>query len=251
MPQFIRALVALVLTIAPAWKALAQATEVVGQPGTGMLVPLLGTVLLCFAAFLVWRLMRGKGERRSTLALLVVMLLASIGAELNVVRLFADNLEQQAAAETRRIESLRLMDMLRQTSDDLTRMARTYVTTGDQRYRDYFNQILDIRAGLAPRPLQYERVYWDLVIATGRPPRASGEAIALQDLFRQQGLSSEELGFLRQAEEESNRLAGIEARAMNAMVGRFSDATGQFSVAGDPDPALAEELLYGDEYHGV
>ena len=251
MPLFVRALVVPVLTIAPTWRALAQGTEVVGQPGTGMLVPLLGTVLLCFAAFLVWRLMRGKGERRSTLALLVVMLLASIGAELYVVRLFADNLEQQAAAETRRIESLRLMDMLRQTSDDLTRMARTYVTTGDQRYRDYFNQILDIRAGLAPRPLQYDRVYWDLVIATGRPPRASGEAIALQDLFRQQRLSSEELGFLRQAEEESNRLAGIEARAMNAMVGRFSDATGQFSVTGDPDPALAEELLYGDEYHGV
>ena len=251
MPPFVRALIALVLTLAPAWQALAQAQDEVKQSGTTILIPLLGVVLLCFAAFLVWRLMRGRGERRSTLAVLVVMLLASIGAELYVVRLVADNLEQQTAAENRRSDSLRLMDMLRQTSDDLTRLARTYASTGDQRYRDYFNQILDIRSGAAPRPLQYDRVYWDLVIATGRPPRADGETIALQELFRQQGLSSEELGFLRQAEEESNRLALIEDRAMNAMLGRFVDAAGQYSIFGEPDAALATELLYGDEYHGV
>ena len=71
------------------------------------------------------------------------------------------------------------MDELRQSSDDLTRMARTYAATGDQRFVDYFNQILDIRSGKAPRPLQYGRVYWDLVIASGiemmgRVPMGSG-----------------------------------------------------------------------------
>ena len=49
----------------------------------------------------------------------------------------------------------------------------------------YFNRILDIRSGDAPRPLQYDRVYWDLVIANGSPPRAAGEPVALKNLLSQ------------------------------------------------------------------
>ena len=56
---------------------------------------------------------------------------------------------------------------LRQSSDDLTRMARTYAVTGDERYRQYFQEILDIRNGAAPRPENYRLAYWDLVTAGG------------------------------------------------------------------------------------
>ena len=84
--------------------------------------------------------------------------------------------ELQSTADTTRSDSLRVMDELRQSSDDLTRMARTYAATGDQRFVDYFNQILDIRSGKAPRPLQYGRVYWDLVIASGSAPQQANRS---------------------------------------------------------------------------
>src|SRR4029077_9118967 len=74
-----------------------------------------------------------------------------------------------AQAEARRYRSYKLADELRQSSDDLTRMARLYVVTGDPRYREYFEQILAIRDGQAPRPLDYGNVYWDFVVAWGKP----------------------------------------------------------------------------------
>ena len=190
-----------------------------------------------------------RGENKSSRALLFLILLASIVGELFLLNSYVGVQKQQSVADVTRGESLRLMDVLRQSSDDLTRMARTYAATGDPRFVDYFNQILDIRSGKAPRPLQYDRVYWDLVIASGRAPRAAGEPVALADLLAQLGLSSEELTLLRQAEAESDRLAIIESQAMNAMIGRFANADGRFTILGEPDTALARQLLYGDEYH--
>ena len=46
-----------------------------------------------------------------------------------------------------------LADELLQSSDDLTRMARSYVITGDIKYKRYFGEIYDIREGKQPRPL--------------------------------------------------------------------------------------------------
>ena len=66
----------------------------------------------------------------------------------------------------------KLADELRQSSDDLTRMARTYVVTGDVRYEEYFNRILEIRNGEAPRPENHGGMYWDFVGVSDvdRPP---------------------------------------------------------------------------------
>src|SRR4029453_15410949 len=66
--------------------------------------------------------------------------------------------------EGRPYQSYKLADELRQGSDDLTRMARLYAVTGEARYQVYFDRILDIRDGRAPRPLDYGNVYWDFVI---------------------------------------------------------------------------------------
>src|SRR6185295_17263777 len=66
-------------------------------------------------------------------------------------------------ATSLRYASYLLADELRQSSDDLTRMARTYVTTGDAKFERMYWEILAIRNGEAPRPRHYERIYWDLV----------------------------------------------------------------------------------------
>ena len=128
-----------------------------------------------------------------------------------------------------------LADELRQTSDDLTRMARTYAATGDESYRRYFQEILDIRNGSAPRPLDYHLVYWDLVTAGGERPRTAGEAVALHTLMEEAGVTEAELALLTGAEDESNRLTGLESRAFEAV--RAGDA------------AAAQQLLHSADYH--
>jgi methyl-accepting chemotaxis protein len=75
-----------------------------------------------------------------------------------------------------------LADQLRQSSDDLTRMARTYVVTGDARYRKYYQEILDIRDGRKPRPDRYFYAYWDLVLADAQTPQVSNGPAILRSL---------------------------------------------------------------------
>ena len=80
-----------------------------------------------------------------------------------------------------------LADELRQSSDDLTRMARAYVATGNSEFEREYWAILDIRNGKIPRPVDYNRIYWDFVIATGEKPRPDGETISLRDLMIKEG----------------------------------------------------------------
>ena len=134
-----------------------------------------------------------------------------------------------------REQAHRLADELRQSSDDLTRMARTYVVTGDERYRHYFQEILDIRNGDAPRPNDYHLVYWDLVVADGERPREAGAAVALRSLMEDAGITAEELADLAASEDESNLLTGLENQA--------------FAAVANGDRETAKELLYAADYH--
>lgn len=150
--------------------------------------------------------------------------------------------------EQRRFASYKLADELRQSSDDLTRMARLYVTTGDERFADHFNEVLAIRMGKAPRPREYDLVYWDLVTEDGARPRESGEAISLDDLMVEQGFSVEEFRKLTEAREKSDKLVGMENVAMNAVRGRFADDRGGFTRTADPDLDLARSIMFGPDY---
>jgi sigma-B regulation protein RsbU (phosphoserine phosphatase) len=153
-----------------------------------------------------------------------------------------------AGAEARRYQSYKLADELRQSSDDLTRMARLYAVTGEARYQAYFDRILAIRDGQAPRPLDYGNVYWDFVMAWGKPPRRDGAAVSLEQLMREARFTDDELALLQQAKHRSDALVALEAQAIHAVQGRFLDDRGRFTVVGRPDMDLARRLLHGPEY---
>ncbi|MBW0098084.1 response regulator [Pseudonocardia sp. KRD-184] len=157
-------------------------------------------------------------------ALLTVLLLLSLAAERST--------HDSADAEARRATSLRLADELRQTSDDLTRMARSYVATGEPRYRIWFEEILAIRAGTAPRPVAYDQIYWDVVSDTGVRPTPFGPPEDFAAVAARAGFEPGELRLLAVARERSDALARIEQRA--------------FALIGQPDRATA--LLYGEDY---
>jgi len=133
-----------------------------------------------------------------------------------------------------RYASHNLVEELRQSSDDLSRMARSYVATGEQIYRINYQEILDIREGRAPRPRNYQNVYWDLVQTNGQRPRASETAVPLMQLMRDAQLAPDELALLATAKNESDKLTGVEIAAM--------DLRGA-------DPARATAMLYDAAYH--
>ncbi len=209
-------------------------------------ISVIGIVLLILV-FLYLR--RVQGEKKAILILLVIILLAGVCAEVVVIRSLVNTNDARSKAEIVRLESLRTIDHMRLEINELTRMARSFVGTGEVRFQTYFNRILAIRNGDAPRPLEYDNTYWDYVVASGRAPRSSGAPLSFDTLVLQTGFEPEEIVALRSAQSKSEVLVELGQGAMNAVLGVFEDKNGAFIERGAPNHALARKLLYGERFH--
>ncbi|MGI2022148.1 methyl-accepting chemotaxis protein [Shewanella glacialipiscicola] len=149
-----------------------------------------------------------------------------------------------------RYQSYQVADELRQSSDDLTRFARTYAVTGDEKYEKMYMDILAIRNGEKPRPEKYHQIYWDLVLNYGDKPKPDGAKVVLKTKMQALGFSDEEFRYLEEAQQNSDALVAIEVKAMNAIKGLFIDPNTQtYTVKGEPNLAMARELLHSEQYH--
>jgi methyl-accepting chemotaxis protein len=146
-----------------------------------------------------------------------------------VTVLLVQNQRSLTSAEENRYTSYLLADELRQSSDDLTRLARTYVVTGEKRYEDDYWKILDVR--------------------NGKTPRADGRTVALKQLMQNAGFTDAEFGRLEAAERNSNGLVTTETIAMNAVKGQFDDGRGGYTNQGAPDAEMARRIMFDEKYH--
>ena len=145
---------------------------------------------------------------RQLLAVLLVLVLL-LSALLSVVTLLqVRTATDRTNAERQRVTSFRLSDQMRQSSNDLTRMVRLYVTTGDPRYREYYDEILEIRSGDAPRPKVYDSSFWDHVLANPDEEIATGPPASLVELMRRAQFSPEEFAALNASLRASNGPSG-------------------------------------------
>lgn len=139
-----------------------------------------------------------------------------------------------------RQQSLLLMWELRQSSDDLTRMVRSYVITGSPLYKRHFQEIMDVRDGAHPVPGQPWNVYWDLVMDDDSRPRPFGETAGLLERMKKAGFTSAELEKLQTAKAHSDELTRIEIAAM-----RLIEDTPPPS---DATTLAASRMLYSPDY---
>jgi methyl-accepting chemotaxis protein len=181
-------------------------------------------------------------------AIFLLSLALSVISLWALFRVAGKQAEANRVTETR-YQSYLLADELRQSSDDLTRLARTYVVTGDARYEQQYLDILDIRNGKKPRPAHYERIYWDFVAAGVPVPASTGPAVPLAELMRKAGFSEQEFAKLREAQANSDGLVKTEVIAMNAVKGRFDDGSGNFTKTGPPDLEMARAIMHDAQYH--
>jgi PAS domain S-box-containing protein len=140
--------------------------------------------------------------------------------------------------------SYQLANQLRQSSDELTRMVRTYVVTGDPSFKANYQTILDIRNGIKPRPAGYFYIYWDLVLANplARQPN-DGPAIALLELIRQTGFTEAEFAKLVEAKTNSDELTVLEFQAM-----KMAESDDDFAPA---KQISAQMMLHDANYHRI
>ncbi len=170
----------------------------------------------------------------------------SVAVVINKYQKSTINLED---AYNMQYKSLILADELRQSSDDLTRMARTYVITGNSMYEEQYKTVLAIRNGELPRPKRYNGIFWDFLSIDGSIPKLDGEKIPLRELMKNANFPESELNMLFTSQNESDDLTKLEHKAMNAIKGIFLDKDGNYTIKGKPDFALARELMHSKEYH--
>ena len=186
---------------------------------------------------------------RKILLFSFVMLVAELVALGLVLTLIISGQQELAKTEKLRYRAFKVADELQQSSDDLTKMARTYVSTGDAAFEQYFGEILEIRDGKKTRPRNYGRIYWDFVAAGQKVPGSPKPAISLNAQMKALNLTTEEVKQLRIAKANSDALVAIENRAMNAVKGLFNE-DGQI-VQRAPDLDLARTLMFGERYHAA
>lgn len=117
-----------------------------------------------------------------------------------------------------RYQSLQLANEMRQSSDELTRLVRTYSLTADSRYQQQYNDIIAVR--------------------NGDKPRADGEQISLLDLMAKNGFTKQEFDQLQEMQKRSAALVQLETQAMQAV--QSNGANGR---------QHAQNILFDDEYH--
>ncbi|CCO48090.1 putative TWO-COMPONENT SENSOR PROTEIN HISTIDINE PROTEIN KINASE [Vibrio nigripulchritudo SOn1] len=137
-------------------------------------------------------------------------------------------------------ELIKMGNELKQSSDNLTKFARAYAVTGDTKWKQLFQRVLDVRNGKAPLPPGHEYDYWD-VIATENNLQFSLEPGFVGDTFLQRinkaGMSETEVNNLALALSTSDQLVKLE-----------EDAFKQIELATAQGRRNALDLLYGQTY---
>ncbi|MES2199948.1 MAG: adenylate/guanylate cyclase domain-containing protein [Chlamydiota bacterium] len=192
--------------------------------------------------------MKMKFKKDRFLVLFFVFLGATLLVLLSCLLLLFRYQVEETENFKRSYESYVIAGEMRQSSDDLTKMVRLYVLTGDKKYVDAYNEILTIRNGVSLRPLDYDLVYWDFVLDPNKRPRPYGPAISLQQLMTLQGFSQKEFSLLKESQLRSNTLVEMEREAIHAMQGLYNNGSGDYLIKGAPNPELARRLVSNQEY---
>ena len=193
---------------------------------------------------IVSKLFRSK-KFQMFLVVLCIVLMPALGIIFINIQGVSSQLEQASA---RQLNSYKLADELRQSSDDLTRLVRSYVATAGKNpsFEEQYNAILDIRNGKSPRPEEYSRIYWDFVAGGIKKPRPdSNIIIALKDLMKQEGFTEAEFKKLEETETRSNVLVNLEVKAFE-MIKNLNKAEPEKR---DEILKTALDLVNGKDYH--
>jgi len=140
-----------------------------------------------------------------------------------------------------RFDSHGIADELLQTSNDLSRMVRTYVVTRDPKYKKAYFDILAIRDGKKERPGHYHAAYWDLYLSSTAHHEIIIEPKPLLSKLQDIGITEEEYKVLQTAKNASDALSLIEKKAFELVDSSNSNSKETFHAAID--------MLHDAAYH--
>jgi diguanylate cyclase (GGDEF)-like protein/PAS domain S-box-containing protein len=154
--------------------------------------------------------------------------------------LYIYSAKQVDRAHDMRHKSFLVADELRQASDDLTRMARSFIATGNPIYKQSYQAIIAIAEGKLPRPKDYTNSYWELALV-GKQPQATEAPMSMLELFLANGFTLQELDVLKASKISADALTNTELAAM-ALVEQAGPEL-------ETNRRQALSMVFGDDYN--
>jgi hypothetical protein len=145
---------------------------------------------------------------------------------------------------------MELMSEVRLEIELLGRLVSSYVSTATPRYLIYYYDILGIREGSKPRPVDLPSAYWDEVIAGLRPyqPLATGQPLSLIERAGRLGVDADEQRTVSRILTLAEQMKQVEQIAFAATQGLYDPVKREFVSESVPQPAYAAQLLHGQDY---
>ena len=149
-----------------------------------------------------------------------------------------------------RQESMALINEVRHEVDLLGRLVSSYVSTADPRFLIYYYEILAIREGSKPRPVNLPTAYWEEVIAGADiyVVPTSGHLQPLVEKTSQLGFDDNEQVRVRQIHHITEKMKQTEQIAFAATQGLYDPAKLEFVSETEPQREFASRLLHQPRY---
>ena len=164
----------------------------------------------------------------SAFTALITLLLISVGLFLGIL----EGQKKLYEGEIQRRTLHNLANELRLTSQDLTHMAKNFITTGHPRYKRYFQKIRDMRRGKTDRPYNYYEINWHHIFSTEHFPVLKMAPTPLIDMIKGGNFTEMELNLLKKSELQARKLADFEYRAIHM-----------------PNKSLVYKMLHGKKHN--
>ena len=164
----------------------------------------------------------------------------------------ADGASRQAYEQ--RDQTRSFTEQLLQENDLLTQLVRSFAATGDTRYLVCYHDILAVREGQMPPPVEADRVlYWREVIAArrAREPAATGAPRSLIAAMEALHFTEQELQSARLMLGAAAHLQATEKVAFAVTQGLYDRASGEFVSGGLPDRGYASQLVHTAAYEAA
>ena len=159
---------------------------------------------------------------------LIATLTSNYSAELNA--------EQLEISKNRHLSFIVAKEFSK-SSADLTKLSRTYVATGNQKYLDDYWHIVNWRSGKVARPKSVN------------DQLAPGKIIKQSEIMAELNFSDSEFSLLAQAGKLSNDLIATETQAMETIREAKLIAGPYQPASGESNQAFALRILFDQNYH--
>jgi diguanylate cyclase (GGDEF)-like protein len=128
---------------------------------------------------------------------------------------------------------------LRQSIDDLTRFAQTYVITKEDKYKQNYFKIIKIRNGEISKPDKYFSIYWDLLSQQRehRHPQQENNFFSLEQEMDELPYTEEEYMLIKESTLYTAKLLDLEKQA--------------FKMIETNNSPKAIDLIFSTHYHEI